>query len=86
MATTAPRNDDEYNSGGRITAEIKQIVDNKQVNQRLADYSLSPELFTNNRATAVARQNAASPDGNIFQKRNVSVYQNSKPRDMGDTF
>ena len=39
MATTAPRNDDDYgfNSAGRITAELSKVLDTKQANNRLAD-------------------------------------------------
>ena len=39
MATTAPRNDNDYgfNSAGRITADLAKILDTKQANNRLAD-------------------------------------------------
>ena len=39
MATTAPKNDDDYGfvSAGRITAELSKVLDTKQANNRLAD-------------------------------------------------
>ena len=77
MATTAPRNDDDYgyNSGGRITAELTKVLDSKQANQKLADQALTPQLFAKNN-TKQRTTTAAAPitDSNMFQKRSVSVY------------
>ena len=46
MATTAPKENEDYGSGGRFTADLKRLVDTKQVNVRLAEEALSPQLVT----------------------------------------
>ena len=85
MATTAPGNDHDFASGGRITADLKvpNVLNSKQANQKLADQALTPALFA--KKNQQAHQNPANTgDGNVFQKRSVSVYQ--KPNALGDTF
>ena len=42
MATTAPREGEDYTSGGRFTADLKNLVDTKHANVRLAEEALSP--------------------------------------------
>ena len=81
MATTAPREGEDYTSGGRFTADLKNLVDTKHANVRLAEEALSPQLVTKkeNRLAAMKQQNEFA-----IQKRSASVYQ--KPRGMNDTF
>ena len=46
MATTAPRENEDYGSGGRFTADLKRLVDTKHANVRLAEETLSPQLVS----------------------------------------
>lgn len=46
MATTAPRENEDYGSAGRGTADLKRLVDTKHVNIRLAEETLSPQLIS----------------------------------------
>lgn len=72
MATTAPRCEGEdYNSGGRITAEVRKVIDGKH---NMADQVITPALFAK-KNMKISTMNQTAPN-NPFQKRSASVYQN----------